>query len=628
MLQEMRDKLDGWIKWAIVIVLIVVFALWGMSYYLEADHTNASKLLTVNGESIDQQNVHQIYQQLLQEAAAKGEHPDPKKLQTEALTEATNQVLVKQAATSMGMAVSSEMAWQVISNLSVFQEKGTFSAAKFQQILASKGVRQAQFERQLKDEMLNQQLQYGVFQSNFILPDEITALVNLARQKRDFEVLMLPLSQYAQKVSVSEAEEKAYYQDQASLFMQPEKISLNYITLSLAKVKASIQPDEQALKAYYDNHLTSFQTPEKRQVQIHTLTLKSPNIAVSHLEKAEDVLRQVLEGKTEKEKLNNLDPDVVDQEVTRWVAYDAHDELAERAFQLKDIGAASPAFVYKNRHTVIKLLDITKPKTQSFVEAKKRVRESYINTQAQAKYQLLQSQLSDLTSSNTTSLALAAKTLGLKVEQTPFFTKEGLHVGIASHPEVIQAAFSDAVKNDQMNSQVISLPGDRSVVIRAHSYQPAEEKSFKAVQEEIAKTLKKQKAAIAATADASELLAKLQARQTTLPKLAQAMELKVSTHQNVIGGDKTIPPALLRAVYQSFAPATAAQPQYGMVLLPEQDAVALFGLQKVTFPSESKLLPAEKEAYSNLWADGLAMTETSVYLQYLNAKAKIEVGHS
>ena len=59
MLSRIRDRASGWIAWAIVILISIPFALWGINSYFEG----ASKVVvaTAEGIEIDQQ----LYQQTL-----------------------------------------------------------------------------------------------------------------------------------------------------------------------------------------------------------------------------------------------------------------------------------------------------------------------------------------------------------------------------------------------------------------------------------------------------------------------------------------------------------------------------------------------------------------------------------
>ena len=59
MLSRIRDRASGWIAWAIVILISIPFALWGINSYFEG----ASKVIvaTAEGIEIDQQ----AYQQAL-----------------------------------------------------------------------------------------------------------------------------------------------------------------------------------------------------------------------------------------------------------------------------------------------------------------------------------------------------------------------------------------------------------------------------------------------------------------------------------------------------------------------------------------------------------------------------------
>ncbi len=57
MLQNIRDKAQGWIAWAIVILISIPFALWGIQEYLGSG--SEPVVATVNGDDITEQALDQ-----------------------------------------------------------------------------------------------------------------------------------------------------------------------------------------------------------------------------------------------------------------------------------------------------------------------------------------------------------------------------------------------------------------------------------------------------------------------------------------------------------------------------------------------------------------------------------------
>ena len=65
MLQEIRDKTQGWFATIIIGVVCLMFALWGINYYIQDTGTRNQDLATVNGQRISMQQFNQEFQQSL-----------------------------------------------------------------------------------------------------------------------------------------------------------------------------------------------------------------------------------------------------------------------------------------------------------------------------------------------------------------------------------------------------------------------------------------------------------------------------------------------------------------------------------------------------------------------------------
>ncbi|MEN8168164.1 MAG: SurA N-terminal domain-containing protein, partial [Pseudomonadota bacterium] len=107
MLQNIRDKAQGWIAWVIVILLSTTFALWGIQSYL----SNASEIIVadVNGNEITERDLDQHYQRYLQNlrdqlgAAYRPELFDDKRMRQELLKRMVRDDVIMQSSLEMGL---------------------------------------------------------------------------------------------------------------------------------------------------------------------------------------------------------------------------------------------------------------------------------------------------------------------------------------------------------------------------------------------------------------------------------------------------------------------------------------------------------------------------------------------
>lgn len=255
MLQQIRDKTQGWFAALIIGAVCVTFALWGIHYYLQGFGGKPDYAAKVNGQTISSADfIHAYRQAAQQQADALGDvddnsHSLQKALRSDVMKELVEQRLLTTALLKQNYRVSSADVEQLIINMPQFQENGHFSQTRFNQILQNMSYGQAEFYTQLQNQLLIGQLALGLSNSNYALPIDVKAAVMLLNETRDLGFVVLPLQSFVTQVSVPEAQITAYYQKNQSRFKTPEQIQLQYLQLP-ADTKSTEKSDLLANLSY------------------------------------------------------------------------------------------------------------------------------------------------------------------------------------------------------------------------------------------------------------------------------------------------------------------------------------------------------------------------------------------
>ena len=70
MLQSIRDRTQGVFAWVVVIILVIIFVLWGLSSYLTSSQSSKNSVVaTVDKQKIHKQEYNQVYQNAYQQQA-------------------------------------------------------------------------------------------------------------------------------------------------------------------------------------------------------------------------------------------------------------------------------------------------------------------------------------------------------------------------------------------------------------------------------------------------------------------------------------------------------------------------------------------------------------------------------
>ncbi|TNF37718.1 MAG: hypothetical protein EP315_02205, partial [Gammaproteobacteria bacterium] len=266
---------------------------------------------------------------------------------------------------------------------------------------------------------------------------------------------------------------------------------------------------------------------------------------------------------------------------------------------------------------VIKLEDV---KTES--------PESYESRKAQLLSELKQNELdnafyerSELLATqsyeNDETLQTAAESLNLKIKQSDHFTRFSGN-GIATNPQVREAAFSAQVLNQGRNSEVIELGKHHILVLRLLEHNPTKPKSFDEVKSQLEIALKSEKAKLATQAAALQALARAEKGQSLLEiaaddKRSQLNKLGYIDRDNTSADDQ-----IVNAIFSMPKP-TEQKPVYKTVEL--HDGVALIALKSVKTTESSK--PEDMQAMQRQLEASLSNQEFVAVIDYLKAKSEI-----
>ncbi|MES9968574.1 MAG: SurA N-terminal domain-containing protein, partial [Candidatus Thiodiazotropha sp.] len=136
MLQVIRDKAQGWIAWAIVILISIPFALWGIQSYLGVGSETVAA--TVNGTEITERtldNQFQRFRQQLREQLGAGYRPemfDDSRLRKDVLNRLIRDELLQQTSNRMGLRAGNSMIQSTILAMPTFQKDGQYDQQTYE----------------------------------------------------------------------------------------------------------------------------------------------------------------------------------------------------------------------------------------------------------------------------------------------------------------------------------------------------------------------------------------------------------------------------------------------------------------------------------------------------------------
>lgn len=458
--------------------------------------------------------------------------------------------------------VSDETARDFIQTLEYFQKDGKFDKTQYQTMLGSQGMSSAEFVNRIKKALVMEQFQRAVVDSSFVTPAEINNFFKIQNQTRDVEYLTVPLTAVSQQPG--EEEITAYYQQHQDAYQTPEQVAIEYVELSLDKLAADISPTEEQLKAYYEEQKVQFTTKERRKIS-HILFAFSKDKAADDL-----ALQKALKAKQD---LKNKDFAALAAEVSddKLTAKNGGDlglfnvGVMEKAFEdaassLK-LGEVSEPVKSAFGYHLIKVTELIPGDVKPYEAVKAEVSKAYQKAQAEAKFNTLAEKVAEVSYENPDSLAAVAQLLGGATSKTQAFTRTAGE-GIAADEKVRAAAFSEDVLKGS-NSEPLEIGGDKVVVLRMLSHQPAASRELKEVKAEVITAIQQDKAKQQAIATADKIKQELVGGKT-LAQIAEALHLQTKKINGLTRTTSELPAAVTQEIFRTAKP-KAGQPSVAVI---------------------------------------------------------------
>jgi len=569
MLEKMREGAQGATAKIIIVVIILSFALAGVSSYLGG--SNVDVAVVVNGEEISKARVDQAYQnerarleqQYGEQFDLLASTPDfNQKIRQQAMQTVISERLLTQAINDMGLRIGDEQVKQEMRDMPEFQVDGKFNNEQYLSLLRRASYTPAQFSESVKQDLARRQLLTMVLGSEFSLPMEVEQANRLQAQKRIAKILTVKTSDFADTDPISEQEISTYYENNSDLFQTSEQVSVNYVVLdgSLLADQVTVSSDE--LENYYDIHASDYQRIEKRKVA-HILLLGDTKAAkekaqtiLAELENGADFTKLVADNSEDSYSAKN------DGELDwfeRGVMDPAFDDAA---FQLTQEEPLSDVVKSQFGYHIIKLVDIQESKTLPLSEVTTQVENAAKQDKINDLYYELQQRLSEVAFEMPDNLDEAAEVIGGEVQHTELFSAEEAPEALADNA-VLKIVFDREFREDRMNSELIELSENKAIVVHIDSYKAAALKPLAEVSEQITEQLQAEKADKNTETFVKSLIVKLNAQESIEDILAEK-ELAFSEPLTFARNDRELDYRVLQAVFKLAKPA-AQQASYDWV---------------------------------------------------------------
>lgn len=484
---KLRAGVQGRIFKLIFIIIIISFIFTGIGGYLiprlNTDPVTIGDYKVTSQEWTNQYNQHTQQLQRQYGAAASDLLDNPevtKKIRNQILEQMVDNVAYNSAVYESKIRIGDEQIKDVIRTNKAFEKDGKFDNNLYLATIRNMGMSPEYYAHTLRMALMASTLSDPILNSSTqVLPFEIDLMTNLVKENRLVDLYSINMDTVTKDVKVTDEEAKAYYDAHNKDFMTHAISQFTYLVLDYRNLVKEIKVTDSEVEDFFNMHSDEYVTPQKRaayQIVIPN-TIKDQVKVISNVEKAIKANKAFVDIAKENK-------DIVYSDLGLVTKGELLASLEDILFNLP-LNTASNAITDSNATTYLYLYDVKESKTANLSEIKDKVKSDLIAQKARQLYNDKVQTLSDVTYENPDSLDAAADALSLIVEESGPIQQGNLRaLPIPLNQAVLDAAFNEENVTSHVNSPVITVSEDISVVINVNDFTPSELIPFEKVQKE------------------------------------------------------------------------------------------------------------------------------------------------
>jgi peptidyl-prolyl cis-trans isomerase D len=510
MLEGIRRYQYSWQVQVPFAILAIIMAFWGFGG--GGLFGSIHPIATVNGQKILGDQVDREANQLraaVQQIYGANAQAVLKNIniRQEAVERLIEEQLIGDEARHLGISISDVALQDKIAKEAAFQRDGQFDFDTYQDVLRENNLLPAEYENAERDRMIADTLRNMIDNGVPVSDDEARHAYNLANEKIGLRYVELAYSDFAAKISPTEAQIADYYKKNAEQFREPERIKLAYVHYEPLVLAAKYTPPDQEVEDYYKrNAKARFSHPDEvhaRHILIAVPAGASEKEKAAAKAKALDVLKQAQSGgdfaKLAAKYSDDTSNKLAGGDLGTFGRGQMIKPFEDTVFAMKP-GQITMVETHFGFH-IVKLEESKPAHTDTLADAKPKIIEE-LRTQAGAKLGREAAQ-EDLTAAlSGGKLEDLAKKRGIDAVETPLFGQGEPAGGIEQDHELMQAAF----KLDPGQVAIVPEKG-APFVIKLLTRQPSRIPALKEIEAQVREAVIRTTAQAQASQQAQKILA-------------------------------------------------------------------------------------------------------------------------
>ena len=615
----------------ILFLMMVPFAFFGVDYYFRGGNT-ADTVATIGKDKITMAEFDQSLRDQQQRArqlmgrnfdAAMFDNPE---VRFAVLDQVVNDHLLAGKAKEERFRVSDAQLRETIASIPAFQDGGKFSGERYEMFLIGQNTNRLAFEDKVRQDMMAAAIQEPIAAANIVARPSTEKFLGLLEQQREVATAVISAEAFAKDVKISDADVKAFYDQNKASFQTPEMAKIEYLILTADALQSGTTVDAAEVKKQYDASVRQYSAAEERTVA-HILVSVKPDAPEAERaaarKRAEDLLAKARANPAKFGDLareSSQDPGSAQQggdlgTFPRGTMVAAFEDAAFAANAGDIVGPVQTEFGWH----VIKVNGIKAPHVQPFDEVKGQIEAELKRQQAAQKFAAAADQFQNLVYEQADSLAAAAKALNLKVEVTPPITRSQAQALAKGNAKFAQTLFAPESIQGKRNTEAIEIGPNALIAARILDYQAAAPRPFNEIRDELRRQLERKAASdLAQEAGRAKLASLIEGKGDKQAGVTFGKPVQIGRNQAQAGMGP-------EAVAQVFQANQDKLPAY-VGATNERGDYSIYKVLAVNTPANAD--KAKVDAASARLSEQVGREMLTAYLASLKAKADVKINQA
>ncbi len=631
MLNAMRENAGSWIIKVLLGIIVVAFIFMGAGSF---NARRASKVATVNGDSITVNQYQQAYYNILENLRSQfGNRLNDDmikmfNIKQQAIDGLIDTTLLRQAAEKNGLRVPDAELAESITRIPAFQKNGAFDKQRYKILLGQNRLTPESFETIQKEAILMDRLRSMINKNAKVSELEIREWYNWENTSVDIAYVAFKPETF-KDIEITDQMLEDYYNDNKETYKTQPQIQARYVRFDPEAYKADAVITDEEIQQYYSDHEDEFKLPETVSAR-HILFKVTEDADDKTIEdarlKAEDVMKKAKSGEDFAELAKTYSEGPSKDNGGQLGAFKSDEMVkpfSDAAFSMAVGDISIPVRTRFGWH-IIKKEAHNQASTMSIEDATGQITERLADRKAKNIAYDAAVSLYDITFDGE-EFVKNSKDSGLELVTTDFFTMKKGPKGIGN-----ASAFADtAFKLPMMELSDITEIGESYYLIQVTNKEPEKIPALDEVKEDVIQDTKRAQQKIAAENTAEKFLEKAKTAGSIATAAEEDTSIKIKTTGPVnrkasvtgIGNDKMLMAAAFKLTESSKLPEAVVQAETGLYVieLRERRLPLKQGLSLAKSYIRDQILSQKQSALYSSWVANLRNnSEITISKEFIN----------